>query len=158
MLRLSKLSDYAIVILASMADRRDDSHTAHALAERTSIPRPTVAKLLKRLGDGRLVKSVRGRNGGYFLARPPESISVTEVIETIEGRMAITECELDDGSCQLESVCRTRRHWHRINHAIREALDDVHFDQLIELHVPGQMAVPDTGFKTVAIKEDLGGR
>lgn len=130
MLRLSKLSDYGIVILASMAEFDEDNHTALSLADRTRIPGPTVSKLLKALTLSKLVRSVRGRNGGYFLNRAPEEISVTQIIEAIEGPMAITECGLDGGSCELEAHCHTRPHWRDINHAIREALEGVTLRQL----------------------------
>ncbi len=130
MLRLSKLSDYGIVILAAMAETQEVSHTAHSLAGRTRVPRPTVSKLLKALSLSDLVRSVRGRNGGYFLSRSPDKISVTEIIEAIEGPMAITECGLDGGTCELEAHCHTRPHWRHINHAIRNALEGVTLQQL----------------------------
>lgn len=130
MLRLSKLSDYGIVIMASMAESDARSHTALSLADRTRVPGPTVSKLLKALTLSELVCSVRGRNGGYFLSRAPADISVTQIIEAIEGPMAITECGLDGGSCELEAHCHTRPHWRHINHAIRQALEGVTLQQL----------------------------
>jgi FeS assembly SUF system regulator len=158
MLRLSKMSDYGIVILAAMAEADSASHTALSLADRTHVPRPTVSKLLKALAGTNLVRSVRGRNGGYFLSRPPAEISVTEIIEAIEGPMAITECGLDGGSCELEAHCHTRPHWRQINHAIRDALQGVTLQQLAASSTHMLTYWPKRDAKVVQVAGTVGGR
>jgi len=158
MLRLSKLSDYGIVILTAMAESGAASHTALSLSERTRIPRPTVSKLLKILAWSALVRSVRGRNGGYFLNRSPEEISVTEIIEAIEGPMAITECGLNGGSCELEAHCHTRPHWRHINHAIRDALQGVTLQQLASPSTQVLTYWPKRDDTALQVAGTLGGR
>jgi len=124
MLRMSKLTDYATVLLAHMAhDQRISS--AGELAEATQLASPTVSKLLKTLAKAKLVDSVRGPHGGYTLARQPEQISAADIIDALEGPVAITECSAGAGHCELEPVCHVGSAWQRINHGIRKALGEV---------------------------------
>jgi FeS assembly SUF system regulator len=125
MLRVSRLTDYATLILARMAREPSAVHTASDLAEMTWLGRPTVAKLLKQLVRGGLLTSYRGAHGGYLLARAPQRITAAQIIETVEGPVAVTECSLDDHQCGLEEVCQVGHHWQRINRAIHAALEDI---------------------------------
>jgi FeS assembly SUF system regulator len=125
MLRLSKLSDYAIVLASRLAGPDAVVGSARELAAETEIPRPTVVKLLKMLTAGDVLRSIRGRNGGYELSRPPSTISLTEVIEAVEGPIAVTECNHENGACGIQEHCRVRRHWVVINGAIRQALTEI---------------------------------
>ncbi|MDM4770981.1 SUF system Fe-S cluster assembly regulator [Solimonas sp. SE-A11] len=130
MLKLSKLADYATVVMTLIAAEPARVHTGVELAERSHIPAPTVAKLLKTLTKGGLLESSRGAHGGYRLVRAPGLISVAEVIRALEGPIGITECSIHEGSCGLESQCGTRHGWRLINTAIRQALEAVTLDQL----------------------------
>lgn len=125
MLRVSRLTDYATVVLAQMARTPETVHTAADLAGRTRLARPTVSKLLKQFAREGLLTSYRGVHGGYLLARTPEQISAAQIIDMIEGPMAMTECSLEDRHCELEAVCGVGHHWQRINRAIRAALEEV---------------------------------
>lgn len=125
MLRVSKLTDYATVILAEMARAPEAVHTAPELAARTHLARPTVSKLLKLLARADLLTSRRGAHGGYSLALAPERIHAAHIIDTVEGPMAMTECGLEDQRCDLEHVCHIGHHWQRINRAVRAALEGV---------------------------------
>lgn len=125
MLRVSRLTDYATVVLAQMARAPETVHTAADLAAHTRLARPTVSKLLKQFVREGLLTSYRGAHGGYLLARPPERISAAQIIDMIEGPMAMTECSLEDRHCELEGVCGVGHHWQRINRAIRAALEEV---------------------------------
>lgn len=130
MLKLSKLADYATLLMTEMAARPDRVHTAHELAERTHVSAPTVAKLLKQLARGGLLESLRGAHGGYRLARAPSRISVAEVIRALEGPIAVTQCSTHGGGCTLESDCAARANWRLINTAIRQALEAVTLAQM----------------------------
>lgn len=121
MIRMSKLTDYAIVILAHLA-RSTETLTAHELAERSRVPLPTVSKLAKELSKAGLVVSHRGRNGGYGLARPAELISVAEIVEALEGPIALTECATGKGDCGIEDTCLARASWDPVSRAIETAL------------------------------------
>ena len=130
-IRIAKLTDYAIVMLTYFARGRDQAHTARDVAARTAIPLPTVSKLLKALSRGGLLLSHRGVKGGYTLARPPEEISVASIIATIDGPIAMTECSVHaPGLCDLEPVCPVRSNWRRINQVVQRALDGLTLDDM----------------------------
>ena len=130
MLRMSRLTDYGTVILARMAHGQVQLHTAASLAEQTRLGPPTVAKILKALARAGLVSSQRGAHGGYRLARSPERITAAEIIDALEGPIAITECAAPGHLCELESFCNVGNAWQRINSGIRRALDDITLAQL----------------------------
>ena len=139
MLRISRLTDYATVILASLAGGRLES--AADIAERTRIGLPTVSKLLKELQRAGLVRSVRGARGGYQLVRPAASINAAEIIDAVEGPVALTECAGAASHCGIESTCLVGHGWQRISRAIRRALVEVSLEELLRRDAP--FAAPD---------------
>ena len=131
MLRITKLTDYAIVILTHCADEEHAQHTTKDLADRSRLPLPTVGKVLKTLARSGLVVASRGKYGGYSLAKPPAQISIAEIIEAVEGPLAITECsEAPAGRCEIESCCPVRANWQKISAIVRRALQNVSLDVL----------------------------
>ena len=133
MIRLTKLTDYGIVLMSRLAAEPDSLMTASSLALETQISVPTVAKILKVLSREQLLASYRGANGGYTLARDPRDISVEDVIAAMEGPIAVTECaELGPGECAQESVCRVRTNWQKINEVVREALASISLAEMAE--------------------------
>ncbi len=130
MLRISRMTDYGTLILVHLAGQRDRLCTASAVSSATHVPAPTVQKLLMRLSKAGLVNSTRGAEGGYQLARSPEQITAAEIVDTLEGPVAITECSADDSQCELESLCVVGSAWQRINTAIRGALAEVTLAEL----------------------------
>jgi FeS assembly SUF system regulator len=128
------LTDYGIVVMAEMGRNLDVIRTAPELAQSTGIPAPTVSKLLKLLGKAGLVDSRRGSHGGYALAHPMADITAADIIEALEGPVALTACvDGSDGDCGVESLCPIRGGWDKINSAIRTALEEV---SLAELAAP----------------------
>jgi FeS assembly SUF system regulator len=113
------------MVLAQLPARDDGLSTAGEVASATHLGQPTVQKLLKSLVHAGLVVSTRGAQGGYALARAPEAISAAEIIDALEGPVAITECSSVDGGCDLESFCRVGVAWQKINSSIRKALQGV---------------------------------
>lgn len=130
MLKLSKLSDYATVLMTQLASDPARLHSAHELSGRTHVPGPTVSKLLKLLAKSGLIESIRGAQGGYRLAKPPALITVADIIRVIEGPIALTQCSVHKGGCTIESFCGVRRNWRLINNAIRSSLEAVTLDQM----------------------------
>jgi FeS assembly SUF system regulator len=126
MLRISKMTDYAVVLATHLAGM-EAPHAARDLALQTQIPEPTASKLLKKLARAGVVVSQRGAKGGYALARSADQIGVNEVIEAIEGPIAVTECsdETTDSSCEYETNCGVRANWQRINLAVHNALSEI---------------------------------
>jgi FeS assembly SUF system regulator len=133
MLRISKLTDYATVVLAALAERPEQLRTAAALAGTTGIGAPTVSKLLKQLHRAGLLNSTRGLHGGYQLARPPARITVAAILDALEGPVALTDCAGGHGQCGIEHTCRVGPVWQRLNFAIRRALSDVTLAELAGL-------------------------
>jgi FeS assembly SUF system regulator len=134
MLRISKLTDYATVLLASLASEPDRLHAATELAERTRIASPTVSKLLKQLQRAGLVASSRGLHGGYRLARPAVEISAAAILEALEGPPRLTDCaSTDHARCELETTCRVGNAWQRLNRAIHQSLHDITLAELAGL-------------------------
>jgi FeS assembly SUF system regulator len=133
MLRIGKLTDYATVILATLAADRSRLQNASTLAERTHIASPTVSKLLKQLHRAGLVNSVRGTRGGYQLARDPEAISAAAILDALEGPIALTECSAGSGHCGIEHTCSVGRSWQKLNLAIRRSLNEISLAQLAGL-------------------------
>jgi FeS assembly SUF system regulator len=123
MLRLTKLTDYGILLMTYMAAANEDTYTAAMLAEHTHVPLPTVSKVMQMLLHQGLLESIRGAHGGYRLARPSAQISVGEIIRSLEGSIALTECNLEGSECDQLPFCATSSHWLKINDAIRDALD-----------------------------------
>src|SRR5580704_7147296 len=133
MLRISRLTDYATVLLAALAGEPGRVRTATALADETHIAAPTVSKLLKQLQRAGLVTSTRGLHGGYQLSRPPAQISAATILDALEGPLALTDCAAGQGHCGIEETCRVGRGWQRLNLAIRRSLADVSLAQLAGL-------------------------
>lgn len=136
MLRISRLTDYATVVLAALAGEPGRVQTAASLAEQTRIASPTVSKLLKQLQRAGLVTSTRGLHGGYQLSRPAAQISAAAILDALEGPVALTDCAAGHGNCEIEQSCRVSRVWQRLNLAMRRALYDVSLAQLAGLDAP----------------------
>lgn len=132
MVRISKLTDYAMVIMACMAEDPSRLFQARELAHHTTIAHPTVSKLLKKLTKSKLLLSTRGTHGGYHLACHPEKISIKDLIQALEGPIAITECNLGHNYCPTESHCSVRAPWQRINQVITHALQSVKLSDLAQ--------------------------
>jgi len=125
MLRLSKMTDYATVIMTSLAREPRSVSSAAELSARVNLEAPTVSKVLKALARAELVDSFRGANGGYLLARAPEKITMLDIIEALEGKTGLTECAVHEGLCTQEAVCAIRNNWRKINRAVTSALEAI---------------------------------
>jgi FeS assembly SUF system regulator len=143
MLRLSKLTDYATVILSHIAKESSQTHSALCVADATGIALPTVSKILKILVNAKVLVSTRGIKGGYALARPPENISVAEVISALEGPIALTECSISHEGCEQASGCSISGNWSLINKAIQNALEAVTLADMIKpANLPQEFMIP----------------
>ncbi|MDG2004129.1 MAG: SUF system Fe-S cluster assembly regulator [Novosphingobium sp.] len=133
-MRLSSMADYAVVVMTAAARHCGGTRvSAGQLAEETSLPTPTVQKLVSRLSAAGLLRSTRGVGGGLKLARPAAAITLADIIEAVEGPIALTAC-IEEGrhDCTLEDVCTVRPHWPVVSAALRGALAEVPLTQLVE--------------------------
>ena len=142
MLRVTKLTDYATLVLTVLAARPADVLSAPELAEQAGLEAPTVAKVLKPLAQAGLVEGFRGANGGYRLARAAEAISLVEIVEAMEGPLGMTECSLHDGQCGLETSCGVRANWRRINDVVADALRAITLAEMVAPAPPPTLRKP----------------
>ena len=125
MLRLSKLTDYAVVVLVRLSEE-GSIQTSGGIAAATGVPEPTVAKVLKIMTASGLVLSHRGARGGYRLARPLSAIPIADVIAAVDGPIALTACvEHSVTSCEASSLCPVKGRWDAVNTAILNALSGI---------------------------------
>lgn len=146
MLRISKLADYATVIMSYLAQHRNVALNAVEIASAIAIPLPTVRKVLKALQAAKLLHSSRGAEGGYQLARSADNIYLGQIIEAIDGALALTECCTPTRNCSQQQHCHTKDHWQMINKVVRQALYKVDLTHL-EQKKPAEVlvSVPSRG-------------
>ena len=136
-MRLSSMADYAVVTMTAAA-RHCGRHgpggarvSAQQLADETGLPVPTVQKLVSKLAAAGLLKSSRGLGGGLKLARPAAAISLADIVEAVEGPIAMAPCSVHGRhDCTLEADCTVRPHWPQVDAALRGALAGVPLTQL----------------------------
>ena len=133
MLRLNRMTDYAIVVLGALAHRHGEVLATAQIASLTGLTQPTVAKVAKRLQACKLLETKRGVNGGYQLIGNPADLSLAMIIEAVEGPIAVNGCV--DGAqdpCAVSNCCFMSNQWNRVNGTVRAALEAVSLAELID--------------------------
>ncbi|MEM7701358.1 MAG: SUF system Fe-S cluster assembly regulator [Pseudomonadota bacterium] len=155
-MRLSNLADYAVITMSQAATHCGDGRVSAAeLASETGLPVPTVQRLVSKLTAAGLLRSVRGAKGGLQLGRPAAAITVADIVEAVEGPIALTACIEDASGCDYEAGCRMKPHWPIINTALRDALAGITLDTLRNPPVK-QARSPDTiETQTLANREEV---
>jgi len=178
MFRLTKLADYGIIILAHLAQhasvagagghgpvrgpaaRYAEGHeplNARELAEHVDLPLPVVSKVLKTLTRAGVLESHRGAKGGYSLAHRPEELSVADMIDALDGPLALTQCSLGPAVCDLEQSCAVKSPWLVINRVVQNALASVTLADLVNPDFATQHA-PLAGLALPASATDTASR
>jgi len=153
MFRLSKTTDYGIVLMAQLASHANGQNeidnpanteieqgkihsplNARELAESSDLPMPMVSKILKALAREGLLLSQRGSKGGYSLARDPEDLPVSEMVRVLEGPVALTDCAIGPSLCEHETLCAVREPWQKISRVVERALANVSLADLVQGH------------------------
>ena len=132
MIKIGRLTDYGMVILAYMAKAPERLFQARVIAEDTTLTSPTVAKLLKKFAKNNLLTSHRGINGGYRLALNPKEITVAKLIQILEGPIALTDCSLGQNLCPKENFCDLKGPLNKINQILSDTLNTVTLADLIK--------------------------
>jgi FeS assembly SUF system regulator len=129
------MADYAVVTMSAAARHCGGARVSAAqLAEETGLPAPTVQKLVSRLTAAGLLRSSRGAGGGLKLARPAAAITLADIIEAVEGPIALTACAPEGRhDCGMEQCCTVRPHWAVVNETMRGALAEVPLTRLAEV-------------------------
>lgn len=131
MFRLNRLTDYAVVVMSQMSLRPGRMRNTTEIARISAVPLPTVAKILNALAKAELVVAQRGASGGYALSRPAKAIAVSEIIQALEGPIALTACVTGaTETCDVEARCPLSGHWNKVNLAIKQALDKVSLEDI----------------------------
>jgi len=135
MLRMSKLADYAFVILSHMASNKRSVWSASLLSQETSLPLPTVAKLMKMLAKNKIVEAKRGATGGYCLTNNVKDTTIAMIIEAVDGPISLTQCAGmvvgDECDCAVEKECPIRNRWGYVNSVIKKSLETVSLFDLL---------------------------
>ncbi len=133
MIRLSRMADYAVLLLSEIAAAPGRFASSSGLSAATALPEPTVAKVLKILAAEGLVESARGANGGYRLVCGTSEISAARIITAVDGPIGITGCvEGAEEVCRIGHKCRLNGCWDDVNEAIRTALENVSLEQMLD--------------------------
>ncbi|MDP9126957.1 MAG: SUF system Fe-S cluster assembly regulator [Pseudomonadota bacterium] len=139
MIRLSRLTDYAVTLLTQMVSEGKGYWAASDLGTKSGVPLPTVSKILKQLAKTGIVSAQRGAAGGYKLVRPGEKISIAAIIEAMDGPIALTDCaEGSAHACRVEPICPMSGNWNKVNRAVRDALETVSLADMV-----GSSRAPD---------------
>lgn len=130
MIKVSRLADYAVVILAALNGQ--GVLAASELAEKTHLPEPTVSKVLKLLTKSKIIDSIRGAGGGYTLNRTPETVTVADIIRAVDGPISLTACvEGSVENCAYSNQCSIRGRWNDVNTVINNALAAVSLANMV---------------------------
>lgn len=133
MIKVSRLADYAVVVLTTLSAAGDQTQSAAELARGSRLPEPTVAKVLKALARDGIVASTRGAGGGYALSKPAREISLADIIAAVDGPIALTSCvEGGDACCDFSSMCPTKDRWGTISNVLRSVLEGIYLGDMIE--------------------------
>jgi FeS assembly SUF system regulator len=153
MIKLSKMTDYGVVIMCEMARIQGRIMNAPDLSLHTGLTVPTAAKVLRVLAKNGLLTSIRGAHGGYRLDRTPVDIPIVEIIRVLEGPVAVTSCvDESDEDCSVETCCPMRGGWEKINRAINAALEEVTLADMRQ-SVPNISTTPSDGPETSVQKQ-----
>ena len=140
MFKLNRMTDYAIVVLGALARRQGEILAAAQLVELTGLSQPTIAKVAKALVAADLLDTQRGVHGGSRLAQQAARISLVQIVEAMEGPIAVNDCvEGAQDPCLVSNRCSTSRNWNRVNRVVKDALTDVFLEDLIDT---GQLFAP----------------
>ncbi|MFQ5473586.1 MAG: RrF2 family transcriptional regulator, partial [Dehalococcoidia bacterium] len=154
-------ADYAIVIMADLANRSVSRTSARELARSCRVPLPVLTNILHQLLHHGLVTSTMGAKGGYRLARDAGRISLAEMIDAIEGRFKLTICccgedECEDDRCDLQDNCQIREPVRRVHDSLRQLLSTVTLAQLAAETTPISMTIGGTALAPVGVAETSG--
>jgi FeS assembly SUF system regulator len=132
MIRINRETDYSVLILSLMAADSSRRYSASMISAERGLPQPVVSKILKHLVREGVLVSYRGAKGGYGLARPPETITIADIVAAMEGPISLTHCT-DEGpsACQYHDGCVASSNWRRINQAVHQALDGISLKDMI---------------------------
>ncbi len=137
MIKLNKLTDYAIVILTYLAKGEKQFYTVNKIVDATTLPQPTVAKLMKQLSKLDLVSATRGAQGGYQLNIDPSDTTLADIVKAFEGPVSVTNCNSPNSkTCMIKQCCTLGPIWNKIDRELMSVLQNytiqtlAHYEEL----------------------------
>lgn len=140
MLRVSKMADYAMLLMVRIYTKPSKKFSAHQLSNELHLGYASVNKLLKMLHKSDLLASQRGCQGGYSACRHTASITLSDIITAIEGPIVLTSC-IDENNCSIENICGLKNRWQIVNKAISGVMDDITLQDMIDNSVANFMHI-----------------
>ncbi len=132
MLKLSKLTDYAVIVLGCLGKQVGKPVSASFVSKETGVPEPTVQKVLKLMAGAKIITAIRGASGGYIVPLALNCISIADVVEAIEGPLELNPCvNDDDNDCMLAKLYAPKNKWNKVNVAIKNTLDGIRVSDLM---------------------------
>lgn len=132
MLKLSKLTDYAIIVLGCLGQQKGKPVSASYVSGQTNLPEPTVQKVLKLMASAKIITAIRGASGGYIVPLALNCISIADVVEAIEGPLELNPCANDDeNDCALSKLFAPKNKWNKVNIALKKTLDSIRVSDLM---------------------------
>jgi FeS assembly SUF system regulator len=132
MIKINRLSDYAVVMLATLAADPDNALTTNTIADSTALPLTIVRKLMQQLREAGLVQATLGQQGGYQLSRSALDISLAQILGAIQGDIALTQCTNADHGCQVQCQYHFAKHWQHINRSIQDLLSNISLNDMMQ--------------------------
>ena len=132
MLRITRQTDYAVRVVLALSQQAANRRmmTTREIEESMQIPHAFLLRIVAQLAQKDLVETFPGRRGGLRLMRPPEEITLREIVEAIEGPVMISECIPGEDFCPFEDHCPVRRRWARLQTVILKELSSTTFADL----------------------------
>ena len=147
MLKLSKKTDYAIILLTHLGEQ-ESPVSAQEVATFYKLPYPMVANILKQLVSSGLIESTRGQRGGYVLARSAEEINLSEIIRITDSTFELVECVHDEDLCKVHQCCPTRRPLIVIHQKIKQLVEETTLAAIIADAQSNNFSVKDSSYET----------
>ena len=130
---ISTKGRYALRIMVDLAlHDGEEPVSVRAIAQRQAISGKYMEQIISVLTRAGLLRSVRGAQGGYRLAKEPQEITVGDIIDATEGPLSISDCLNDEGCCQRSGQCRTRRVWEYLSTSINDVLQSITLRDMLE--------------------------
>jgi Rrf2 family protein len=120
--KFSRTTEYALRVMVALARTPREPRSSFALHRELRIPQTYLQRLLTSLGKRKLIRSSRGRKGGFVLALPPGKIALADIIEAVEGFDRQPQCLFGFAECRVEQPCAMHERWARHQRAVVRTL------------------------------------
>ncbi len=134
MFKVSTKSQYGLRAMVYLAGHKKELCPLKEISKREGLSFDYLEKIISKLKRAGLVKSKKGSQGGYFLAKNPQRIKVKEIIIALEGKGGLVKCIAKEKSyyCPLEKKCLTKSFWQKIQSSIEKTLNSITLADLIK--------------------------